>query len=308
MASGIQNLLSLGGAGAAEDAAEAQERAAQAQIEEYRRQYNQTRQDLGAYRASGGTALDMLNELMGLPAPSVTNNIDTYTQEVESLTKQREQMFAEWQRAHDAAPDFMKDSLDEMWRTQLQPKYDEMGAKIATAQGNLTQAKDRQSAYSTPTGEDISNYLQAQPGYQFRFDEGLRGVERGANARHGALGGRTLRELERYGQGFASNEYGTTLNRLQQMSNSGQNAAAQTAQFGQNTAQLVGQSLGNIGDAQAGGEMGAYSAMMNGINTLATLGATAYGAGAFSGGGSGGIPAGTMASDTGMYYNIPGYN
>jgi len=50
--------------------------------------------------------------------------------------------------------------------------------------------------------------FEADPGYQFRLEQGLQGVERGAAARGGALGGGTLKALTEYGQGIGSQEYG----------------------------------------------------------------------------------------------------
>lgn len=58
--------------------------------------------------------------------------------------------------------------------------------------------------------------FEADPGYQFRLEQGLQGVERGAAARGGALGGGTLKALTEYGQGFGSQEYGKAFGRYQQ--------------------------------------------------------------------------------------------
>lgn len=54
--------------------------------------------------------------------------------------------------------------------------------------------------------------FQKSPGYQFRLEEGMKGLERSQAGRR--LGGRAAKEALRYGQGFASNEYGSAFNRL----------------------------------------------------------------------------------------------
>lgn len=62
--------------------------------------------------------------------------------------------------------------------------------------------------YQLPNAQEVLS----RPGYQFRFDEGMRGVQ-GLRASQGLLRtGGTLKDLVRYGQGFASNEYGNTVN------------------------------------------------------------------------------------------------
>lgn len=55
--------------------------------------------------------------------------------------------------------------------------------------------------------------FQADPGYQFRVEEGQKAIERGAAARGGLMSGRTLKDLTRFGQGIASEEYGRAYNR-----------------------------------------------------------------------------------------------
>jgi hypothetical protein len=49
--------------------------------------------------------------------------------------------------------------------------------------------------------------FEADPGYQFRRSEGGRGVEQGASARGALLSGAALKELDRFNQDTASNEF-----------------------------------------------------------------------------------------------------
>lgn len=55
---------------------------------------------------------------------------------------------------------------------------------------------------------------QQSPGYEFRREEGRRALEQSAAAKGGLFSGATGRELERYGQGFATSEYDNYINRL----------------------------------------------------------------------------------------------
>jgi hypothetical protein len=59
-------------------------------------------------------------------------------------------------------------------------------------------------AFTAPSAEEV---LAEDPGYQFRLDEGLRGMEAGAAARGTLRGGGTLKGLIDYGQSAASQEY-----------------------------------------------------------------------------------------------------
>jgi len=79
----------------------------------------------------------------------------------------------------------------------------------------------------------------ASPGYQFRFDEGQRGVNANRAASGMMQSGDTLRALTRYGQDYASNEYNTQLNQLFSVAGLGQTATGQgNALAGQYGAQV----------------------------------------------------------------------
>lgn len=111
--------------------------------------------------------------------------------------------------------------------------------------------------------------VRNQPGYQFRREQGRRAVERSASARGKQLSGQGFKELERYGQGFASQEYGNLFNQLSGLAGTGQAANQAMAGYGQ---QMVGQ-LGTQGRAQAGGAMtaagGINQAVQGGLGNLA---------------------------------------
>jgi hypothetical protein len=62
----------------------------------------------------------------------------------------------------------------------------------------------------TFTGAD----LETDPGYQFRLQEGAKALERSAAARGTLAGGRGLKEMERYSQGYASNEFDKAFDRF----------------------------------------------------------------------------------------------
>jgi hypothetical protein len=89
----------------------------------------------------------------------------------------------------------------------------------------------------------------ASPGYQFRFDEGQRGINANRAASGMMQSGDTLRALTRYGQDYASNEYNTQLNQLFSVAGLGQTATGQgNALAGQYGAQ-VGMNNQNVSNA-----------------------------------------------------------
>lgn len=65
-----------------------------------------------------------------------------------------------------------------------------------------------------PAYQDPTFNFQADPGYQFRVQQGTQAANRALSARGGALGGGALKELTRFGQGLGSEEYGAAFNRF----------------------------------------------------------------------------------------------
>lgn len=105
--------------------------------------------------------------------------------------------------------------------------------------------------YTDLSPEERFASFEASPGYQFRMDQGLQGVQATLAAQgKSVLGGRGLTELQNYGQGTASSEYGNFINNLFGLSGIGQNAAGQSANIATGTAnQIAGAQVGyhNLG-------------------------------------------------------------
>lgn len=106
--------------------------------------------------------------------------------------------------------------------------------------------------------------FKEEPGYQFRLGEGEKAISRGAAARGDFFSGRAGKELARYGQDYASNEfaaaYGREMsertqryNRLAGISGTGQTAAAQLGTQGAYTGNVLAGQYGRAGAARASG-------------------------------------------------------
>lgn len=131
------------------------------------------------------------------------------------------------------------------------------------ANGSLMQSFDASKMYK-------------DPGYAFRMGEGMKGVENSAAARGGLLSGAALKAIQKYGQDYASNEYGNAYgrfnadqtnkyNRLAGLVNTGMGATNQindaAGQFATRTASVNS----DLGDARSAGIMGSANAWANGI-------------------------------------------
>jgi len=103
------------------------------------------------------------------------------------------------------------------------------------------------------------------PSYSFRFQEGLKALDRQAAARGGLISGGALKAAQRYGQEFASNEFGNAYNRLASRAGFGQTASTNmggaAGQFGANAGNL----MTGAGAARASGYVGGANALTSGL-------------------------------------------
>ena len=105
------------------------------------------------------------------------------------------------------------------------------------------------------------------PGYQFRFDQGMRALTNSQAARGGLLSGGAMKEATSYGQGIGSDEYMNEFNRYATMSGMGQTAVNNTTNAGVATAGNVGNSTMAAGNARASGYIGGANAITGGLNS-----------------------------------------
>jgi hypothetical protein len=104
------------------------------------------------------------------------------------------------------------------------------------------------------------------PSYSFRFQEGLKALDRQAASRGGLISGGALRAAQRYGQDVASTEFGNAYNRLASRAGFGQTASTNmggaAGQFGTNAGNL----MTGAGAARASGYVGGANALTGGLN------------------------------------------
>jgi hypothetical protein len=132
--------------------------------------------------------------------------------------------------------------------------------------------------------------FQADPGYAFRLSEGQQALERSAAARGGLFSGGMLKDLTKYNQDFASNEYGNAFNRwninqsnkynrLANLAGLGQVSTGQLVNAGQNYANQAGTNLIASQGIAAGARASGYGALANGLTSGANTIGQLYGLG-----------------------------
>lgn len=162
-------------------------------------------------------------------------------------------------------------------RNDLAP-YRELGQNALTELGALY-GMGRQGILSQDEIKAAYDRFQASPSYQFRYDQGLKAMDRSAAARGNLRGGGYMQELQRYGQGMASTEFDSYANRLATLAGVGQNATNVGAQAGAQTAAGVSNALlsgansqanfmAGAGTARASGYAGLGNAAQQGVNNF----------------------------------------
>lgn len=222
-------------ADAAAAAGDASAAASYASVAEQRRQYDQTRTDFQPYRSVGVGALNKLADLYGIGG---------------------------WRQLEggEASEAF----------NLLQGK----GAGIYEVDGvkyNIQDIDNKISGvqqYYQPTDESRQaayDEFRQSPDYEFAYQEGLSALDKSAAARGTLQSGGYGRELTRYGQGVASQQFNNYANRLAQLAGGGQAATGSVSAAGLATS-------GNIGNAyMAGGQQ-----QGNALQNAATARASGY--------------------------------
>lgn len=273
---------------AAGDAASTQAAAADRANQTQWNMYNQNRADQGPFRQAGYSSLAALMNGMGLtPAPDtpMQSGGGMYGGAVPQGYQQLRDMLA---------PQFTRQyegGVNEAGQPLYAPTVDEQGLNAAVqAQMAQTQQPNMRAAPSGEPGRTGAGFgdlnrdftladFNKDPGYQFRMDEGARGLEASAAARGGLMNGGSLKALERYRQGFASNEFNNAYNRfnndrtqrynrLANIAGIGQTSANQIGQVGMNTANNVSQNQLAAGNSAAAGQVGAANAVSGGLQSL----------------------------------------
>lgn len=143
----------------------------------------------------------------------------------------------------------------------------------------------RQSGMKALAGLENSDFQRdfsmsdfvADPGYQFRMNEGLKALQNSAAAKGNRLSTGTLQNLNNYAQDSASQEYTNAynrfnsdrdrrFNRLSALAGVGQTATNQVGNAAMNYGNQASSNILGAGNAQAAGYVGQGNAINNGLN------------------------------------------
>lgn len=124
---------------------------------------------------------------------------------------------------------------------------------------------------ATPTvPTDRFGGFTASPSYQWRLEQGLKAIERRASANGARYSGATLKAMDRYAGGEASQEFDTYANRLAALAGVGQTATGSVAQAGQSYATGASNAYTNAGNARASAYTNTGNAINQGVQNLAS--------------------------------------
>lgn len=300
-------------ASSARSAARAGQRGADAATGESARQYDQTRRDFAPYRQVGVGALNQLAGLFGIPAGGSAAGYYDDSQlfndagGVPTVDSERYANDPAYRYAWDRTLEQEKADRpgwrgqETYWARATGEDWSRLNERMARNLGDYRQRNPQQPAQGQGQGGNLNGFFTS-PGYQFRRDEGTRGIESSFAAGGGARSGNALAALAEFNSGLASQEFGNYFNQLSSLAGTGQTATNQTAAYGAQHAGNAGRNALYAGESRASGIIGQSNAVSQGINGLA--GAYGY----YRRPGMGSLPNdGGMTNSGDGIYNYNGY-
>jgi hypothetical protein len=201
--------------------------------------------------------------IIGATAVTAGASIASGNAASKAVTKGTDQSVAEQRRQYDQA------RADQApFRDTGVLANDKLASLYGVQRAGGTYTPPAANADGTPT----YGGFETSPGYQFRFDQGMRAVERGAAARGLLRSGAAVKATQRFGEGLASSEYENFANRLASLAGVGQTATNATQAAGTNAANSISDAYMKAGNARAS----AYQNTGNAISGAATDLASTY--------------------------------
>lgn len=232
------------------------------------------------FREAGVGALNRLSYLMGI-SPTGYSSLSGINEA--ELRKQLEPQFRR-QVGDNTMFTYGLNESPEKWgpvyETDQAALNAEVQRRIAAQQSAADQAATTAAGADPNFGSLMKKFgledFQADPGYQFRQTEGMKGIENSAAARGNLLSGGALKAIQKYGQDLASQEYGNAYsrfnadqtnqyNKLAGLVNTGQGASNQLTNAAANYGSNVSNNIIGAGNAQAAGVVGQANAWNNAI-------------------------------------------
>lgn len=258
----------------AEKQATAAERSSAQAIAEQRRQFDITQKNMQPWLTAGTQSIQMLQYLLGLGVPpgQATQVTSQVTGVPEQQLNERLQQLQQIGGFRDNGRPFMLDGggRENAFDPSTIPTRGVASGTSGPPSGGPSGAGA--GGFGSLSRDFSAEDFQADPGYAFRLEEGFKALERSAAARGTVLSGGTLKELARYNQGFASNEFGNAYNRFQENRRTRFNQLAAISGVGQQTGAQLGdlgaRNATNIGNLTIAGATSAAALRASGYNAF----------------------------------------
>jgi len=155
-----------------------------------------------------------------------------------------------------------------------QPGYDQAMAEYQAALANAGGDPENFGSLMQPFTQE---QFEESPAYQFNLEQGLEAIRKGAARNYGTTyAPQTLRDLGKFAQGTAANEWGAernaynadrdrTYGMLSGVSEAGRGANTQTGLVGAGTGRGIAESMAGGANARAAGIVGVGNAINQGI-------------------------------------------
>ena len=282
---GLAGISGLVGAGSANAAAKAQEKAAKEAAKVQRYMFDTSRQDAMPFLEGGQNALAALQYELGLaPRPgsmsgeagsSGANALGeiVYNPAVQGSSGVRFVGEGEKERAIVNGRVVTENVGNSVTRDALRRQYPGVASSPESysfgGQNYATRAA-AEAARSNASGGGDFRYrgFQNTPGYGYALEQNQKALERMAAARGVRMSGATLAEAGRQAQGLQNQDYSNFLNRLSGLSGTGQTASAQLGSLGANAGRNIGSAYMNAGAARASGYEGMNNALQGTMSNL----------------------------------------
>lgn len=235
-------------------AADAQRDAARESGQTELEMFYQNRADFAPYRETGTAALNQLAQLYGVAPDSYTQpmSYDEFVSSDKYIEPEVSTISVPGRRVGRGP---VRNTTQEIINgLTAQEQYDQYvsGFQPERVEGG-SGAPDYSAFYESPD-------------YNFTYDQGMRAVEQSL-ARRGLGGpensGAAMKELTRFGQGLASQQFNNYRNSLAAMAGIGQTATSQLGAMGQQVAANVGAGQRAAGDARASSYLNQGQAVSN---------------------------------------------
>jgi hypothetical protein len=137
------------------------------------------------------------------------------------------------------------------------------GGGAGPTQANVSPTRTQDPAQS------INQWLTQLPGYQFQLQQGTQAVENSAAARGMQLSSNDMHAIDQFGQGLAGTTFNQWLDRLNNLSTQGANAATGNATNIMQTSGMIGNNMIGAGNALAAGQVATGNALSSGFGDAA---------------------------------------